>query len=46
VWHVLGEKLNNSEITLAHKLTFGAGNTYIYDGSEDITVPVYRGTIL
>lgn len=28
---------------LAHKLTFGAGNQYIFDGSKDVTVPVYTG---
>lgn len=26
-----------------HKLTFGAGKVYEYDGSEDVTVPVYTG---
>lgn len=26
-----------------HKLTFGAGGEFVYDGSEDITVPVYDG---
>ena len=26
-----------------HKLTFGAKETFVYDGSEDITVPVYNG---
>lgn len=26
-----------------HKLTFGAGQEYVYDGSEDVTVPVYNG---
>ena len=29
-----------------HKLTFGAGETYVYDGSQDVTVPVYLGTII
>ena len=28
-----------------HKLTFGAGEEYVYDGSEDVTVPVYTGDI-
>jgi len=28
-----------------HKLTFGAEEEYVYDGSEDITVPVYMGQI-
>jgi len=26
-----------------HKLTFGAGEEYVYDGSKDVTVPVYTG---
>lgn len=43
-WHVVGEKLG--EITLAHKLTFGADQAYVYDGSRDVTVPVYTGTTL
>lgn len=30
---------------LGHKLIFGAGQTFIYDGSEDVTVPVYTGSI-
>ena len=30
---------------LAHKLTFGAHQAYTFDGSEDVTVPVYDGTI-
>ena len=29
---------------LDHKLTFGAGQQYMFDGSEDVTVPVYLGT--
>lgn len=28
-----------------HKLIFGAGEEYVYDGSEDVTVPVYTGDI-
>ena len=28
-----------------HKLTFGAGEEYVYDGSEDVTVPVYTGDV-
>lgn len=31
--------------SLRHKLTFGADEEYIFDGSEDITVPVYKGDI-
>ena len=26
-----------------HTLTFGDGGQYVYDGSEDVTVPVYTG---
>ena len=26
-----------------HKLTFGSDKDYVYDGSEDVTVPVYGG---
>lgn len=26
-----------------HKLTFGSDKNYVYDGSEDVTVPVYNG---
>lgn len=29
----------------AHTLTFGAGQQYRFDGSQDVTVPVYTGTI-
>jgi hypothetical protein len=29
----------------AHTLTFGAGQEYKFDGSQDVTVPVYSGTI-
>ena len=29
-----------------HTLTFGNGGVYVYDGSADVTVPVYTGTIL
>jgi len=28
---------------LDHKLTFGNGGIYVFDGSEDVTVPVYMG---
>lgn len=37
----LQQALNN--VTLAHKLTFGAGQEYVFDGSADVTVPVYTG---
>lgn len=46
VWHVVGEKLNSNELVLPHKLTFGAGGVYQYDGSADVTVPVYTGGII
>ena len=29
----------------AHTLTFGANQEYVFDGSQDVTVPVYDGTI-
>lgn len=28
---------------VGHKLTFGAGGIYQFDGSTDVTVPVYTG---
>ena len=46
IWHVLGEKLSNNEMVLPHNLTFGAGGTYVYNGSQDVTVPVFTGTVL
>ena len=27
------------------KLTFGADKNYVYDGTEDVTVPVYKGDV-
>lgn len=32
--------------SLQHTLTFGANNAYVFDGTEDVTVPVYTGTII
>lgn len=29
-----------------HTLTFGANQQYVYDGSADVTVPVYMGTVI
>ena len=29
-----------------HTLTFGAGGAYVFDGTQDVTVPVYTGTII
>ena len=46
IWHVLGARLSSNEMILPHKLTFGADQNYEYDGSADITVPVYTGTTL
>lgn len=40
----LEEALAN--VVLPHKLTFGAGGTFVYDGSADVTVPVYTGGII
>lgn len=45
IWHVLGEKLSSAEMSMPHKLTFGAGGVYEYDGSADVTVPVYTGGV-
>lgn len=30
---------------VAHTLTFGANQQFVYDGSEDVVVPVYTGSI-
>ena len=38
------QAINN--VVLPHKLTFGSGGIYVYDGSEDVTVPVYTGGII
>lgn len=40
----LTEALSN--VRLPHKLTFGAGGVYQYDGSADVTVPVYTGGMI
>lgn len=37
--------VDNKSTTLPHKLTFGAGGAYEFDGSADVTVPVYTGTM-
>ena len=31
---------------LPHTLTFGSSQNYVYDGSQDVTVPVYTGTAI
>ena len=46
IWHVMGEKLASNEMVLPHKLIFGSNQTYVYDGSADVTVPVYTGGII
>lgn len=35
-----------SNVVLPHKLTFGNNGIYVYDGSQDVTVPVYTGELL
>lgn len=43
----LGIDLNNiTAKKLEHKLTFGANGAYTYDGSADVTVPVYDGSFI
>ena len=36
-------KLSGGSTAKMHKLTFGANQQYVYDGSKDVTVPVYMG---
>lgn len=44
---ISGVDINNIEAKkVQHKLTFGASGAYVYDGSEDVTVPVYTGGII
>ena len=31
---------------VSHTLTFGAHEAFTYDGSQDVTVPVYSGTFI
>lgn len=31
---------------LKHSITFGANQAYTFDGSADVVVPVYTGTII
>ena len=39
-----GVDINNIEAAkVKHKLTFGANGAFQFDGSEDVTVPVYTG---
>lgn len=37
---------NISAASLQHSLTFGAGGTYVFNGSADVTVPVYTGSVV
>lgn len=39
------EAITNGTLAM-HKLTFGANGAYVYDGSQEVTVPVYTGTII
>ena len=41
-----GSILSGTAQKVAHRLTFGAGQQYVFDGSEDVTVPVYTGTAI
>ena len=38
-----GDIISGTAQRVAHTLTFGAGGAYVYDGSEDVTVPVFLG---
>lgn len=40
-----GDIISGEAEKVKHKLTFGAGGTYVFDGSADVTVPVYTGGI-
>lgn len=31
---------------LKHKITFGANQEYVFDGSQDVIIPVYDGVII
>jgi len=42
----LGDLITGTAEKVAHKLTFGAGGAYVFDGSEDVTVPVYTGQVI
>ena len=37
------EYVSITGITRLHTLTFGADQAYVYDGTQDVTVPVYMG---
>ena len=38
-----GNIISSEAEKVKHKLTFGADQTYVFDGSADVTVPVYTG---
>ena len=47
-WNIFGDLVSDTReainnVVLPHKLTFGAGGAYVFDGSADVTVPVYTG---
>ena len=44
-WNGSEYKATSRSSGAMHKLTFGAGEEYVYDGSKDVTVPVYLGEI-
>lgn len=42
--NILGiDKDKGLYVAKMHKLTFGSDQAYTYDGTEDVTVPVYGG---
>lgn len=44
---ISGVSINNiTAARLNHTLTFGAGQAFTFDGSQDVTVPVYLGNII
>ena len=40
------DSYNFSTDSLKHSLTFGANGEFVFDGSQDVTVPVYTGTVI
>ena len=42
----LGNLTTGTADKVAHSLTFGAGGAFVFDGSQDVTVPVYTGSII
>ena len=41
-----GDILTGTAERVAHTLTFGANQEFVYDGSADVTVPVYLGDVI